>query len=478
MASTETVPTQMSVERYYADTDVQRRMLEYCGGTTPTAVYVAGYEPGGPVPGWNPASRGPALDLPSLWNQNCDIARSLWDTDHLIFFLELDYLNIDRADEPFTHPAEVFFKLEPAYRAASRFFRTLGMHPAVLVTGRGYHFVGQIPLTHPLIDALATVVPVTPTWYAGYSARRPHGVTAVMSARQARAAAGLGCLLEYSAHQILYETPCELMPVVFNGTVVGRGLVGRECVSIDFSHAGDPLDTRHVRIAFSSYQAHRLRPDIFGWQAASAIPPLAAIPRGKQSFATLLTRGRSLKDGIAAARGANGFLPDVTDGVDRLLRHYESSALAAFHRSFYKDRGEDGRFPKLDPADLPPCVSAPLLKPNDLLLKPEHLQHLVRSLLAHGWSAPQISALIQSKYESDHNWGDRWQVQMDARTRGEFEARVFAGMVATGADSLVDFNCVSAQEKNICPFLGCPHDLRVDRDQLVSTRTYLNESAP
>jgi hypothetical protein len=30
---------------------------------------------------------------------------------------------------------------------------------------------------------------------------------------------------------------------------------------------------------------------------------------------------------------------------------------------------------------------------------------------------------------------------------------------------MIDFNCVSAQEKHICPGVGCPHDLRVDRER-------------
>ena len=55
---------------------------------------------------------------------------------------------------------------------------------------------------------------------------------------------------------------------------------------------------------------------------------------------------------------------------------------------------------------------------------------------------------------------------MDRHTRADFDVRVFAGMLATGLDTLVDFNCASAQEKDICPRTGCPFDLRVDRDRL------------
>jgi len=76
-------------------------------------------------------------------------------------------------------------------------------------------------------------------------------------------------------------------------------------------------------------------------------------------------------------------------------------------------------------------------------------------------------ALVQASYEVDHAWGDRWCVRMDSRTRAEFDVRVFGGLVVTGDDRLLDFNCVSAQEKGICPRDVCQFDLRIDRDRLM-----------
>ena len=47
--------------------------------------------------------------------------------------------------------------------------------------------------------------------------------------------------------------------------------------------------------------------------------------------------------------------------------------------------------------------------------------------------------------------------------------RAFAGLVHTGADRLIDFNCVSTQEKGMCPG-GCHHDLRDDVRRLSERR--------
>jgi hypothetical protein len=130
-------------------------------------------------------------------------------------------------------------------------------------------------------------------------------------------------------------------------------------------------------------------------------------------------------------------------------------------------RMPDGGVRHLDRGRVPPCVAAPLARPNDLLLKPEFIQHVVRYLMSRGWHAAEIAALVQRQYEMDFGWGDRW-TRMHPRTRAEFDVRVFAGLLAAGADPLIDFNCVSAQEKRVCPRRGCPYDLRRDRDRLAA----------
>jgi hypothetical protein len=462
-----------AVADYYRDEDVRARILEYCGATTmrpPTAAYLKAFDPAGAeAPTWESSIAAPPSEFTRLLEHGSDVSRSLWDTERLLFFLELDYQNVDYPAEPFVHPADVFLKLESAYRAVGSVFAGLHLRTRPLVTGRGYHFVGQIPLSDPLVDRLAALAAETPAWLESHPARRPPGVTAEIDERQARAATGLGLLLEYAAHLVLAQArESSPLPVVFNGTVVGRGVHGRECVSIDVSHAGDPLDIRHLRTAFSPYQWHRRRPDIFGADVAAGVPPLVTLPRGRQSLMTMLLAGRDLDAGLRGAHATRTFLPNVAKGVGRLLKSYEASRLATFHRAFYDARraGGAGGRTRAVPA-VPPCVGAALAQPNDLLLKPEHVQHLVRDLLSRGWPAAEIAALVQSKYEEDHGWGDRW-TRLDRRTRAEFDVRVFAGLVATGADTLVDFNCVSAQEKDLCPRTGCQYDLTRDRDRLLA----------
>lgn len=460
----------MTAEEYYKHDDVQARLREGCGARgedEATAVYVAAMDPAvRRLPTWDVAERRLPEDIAPFLARGLDISRSLWDRAYLIVMIELDYLNPDFPAEPFLHPVEIFFKMEPAYEAARRVLRTLGLHLRTTVTGRGYQFAGQVPLDDDVVSALGQLVEEPPAWLPSAGRWREAGLAASITERHARAWSGLGLLLEYLAHAVLQEAaPRSAIPVVFNGTVVGSGRVGRECVSIDFSHAGDPLPARHMRLAFSTYQWHRQRPDIFGAHAAAVTPPLATILRGRETLMTMMTRGRGLDEGVAAAHAADGTLPTVTRGVRALLESYCSSPLARFHTAFHDARRTSRPLRAIDEGVTPPCVTATLARPNDLLLKPEHIQHVVRVLRSLGWDPADIAALVESRYREDHGWGDRW-TWMDPRSRADFDARVFAGLLATGRDTLVDFNCVSAQEKDICPRSGCGFDLRHDRDRL------------
>jgi hypothetical protein len=465
----------LSAVEYYRDAAVRARVLEFCGATgslPPTAAYVVVFDPGmKPFPTWDTSRRLSFADgVP--WDDGQDLSRSLWDTAHLVFFIELDYLNVDQRDEPFRHPADVLVALEPSYQAMRVVLARFRLGTACFASGRGYHFVGVVPLDDPVVDELAALMPTTPSWWHTHRARRPAGVRAEISERQARAADGLGLLVEHAAHLVLRKARrSSPTPVVFNGTKVGRGLNGRSCVSIDFSHAGDPLDARFVRTGFSTYQWHRYRPDIFGEAVARSIRPWAVVPRRERALLDLLAEGRSLAAARRAAQATSGALPDVSSGVGELLAHYRHSRLGYFHQRFLHALAPAitaGSIRPLPP--LPACGTTALSAPNDLLLQPAHLQHLTRLLLVRGWNPAHIAALVQSRYQADHAWGDRWQ-RLHAETRAAFDVRVFAGLVETGLDTLTDFNCVSAQEKDLCPGATCSYNLLRDCAELSSRRT-------
>ena len=461
---------------YYLDPHVRQRMREYCGDTgdgAMTAVYLAaltGAE--SPRPTWDYATLHTPDALDTLLVEGADISRSLWDTRGLLVHLDIDYQNTDYPGEAWHHPADVFFKIEPVYRAVQHMLRRFDLPLVAVMTGQGYHFTGIIPLDSPVIDRLAQLVPAMPNWLPTVAERHP-GLRHELTLRHARAYAGLGLLMEFFAHGVMRRarrrTP---VPIVLNGTVVGSGLAGRDCVSIDLSCYGDPLDVRHIRVAFGAYQKHCFRPDVVGVQAATEVPPLVAVPRCG-ALAPLPMDGRDVRHAARAARTRSAALPQAARGVGQLVDAYLGSSLAEFHRAFYATRrrtpdGRDQLFREVRLADLPHCVARPLSAPNDLLLRPAHVQHVTRWFLAEGVAPRDIAALVQSRYEADFDWGEHWR-RGDAETRAEFDVRVFAGLIAAGVDGAVDFNCRSAQDKGLCPSEPCGHDLRVDQQRLLAT---------
>ena len=303
----------MTVKEYYRHPAVRARIREYCGGTDGgplTCAHLVALTPGEAMPTWESATRHPPEDLDRLLDDGADVARSMLDAESLIFYLDLDYLNADHPAEAFLHSADVFFTLEPTYRAAHDVLRSFGMAPLEVVTGRGHHFAGRIPWSDPVIQHLADLAPEVPAWHASIASRHPACTHHTLDERQARAAFGLGMLTEHLAHRILRRAaPRSATPVVLNGTEVGAGPTGRACVSIDLSYAGDPLDTRNIRVAFGAYQLHQLRADIFGSAVATMVPTMIAVPRAHQSLYRVLTNGRFPPAGSACGGGSGGSPP-------------------------------------------------------------------------------------------------------------------------------------------------------------------------
>lgn len=463
---------------YYSHPAVRARIREYCGlnaGAHYGCVSVSAALPGSSTPSaWVPEPQLPATAVDDLLNQRADLFRSAWDRGNLLIGLDIDYLNADNLGHAFVRPAEVFEKLEATYQAVCDVLRRYGMNLFALMTGRGYQLTGRIRLNSPFVHRLAALAPAVPDWYATQGQRLPRWLEERIPPILARAYAGIGLVLEYFAHQVIgVAAGRSPIPVVLNGTNVGAGPDGREAVSIDLSFAGDPLDVRHLRVAFGAYQKHRFRPDIFGAEV-STLPPLVTIPRGGMSLAEALG-SRSPAEAVHLAESSDAYIPEVGGAAAGLIAEYARSPLARFHTDFYAVEPDDPTvwdrtYDRLDLSALPPCVAAPLAAPNDWLLRPEHIQHVTRYLMSEAWAARHIAGLVWSRYAKDFAWGERWRY-LSPRARAEFDVRVFAGMVATGLDRGVDFNCRSAQEKHLCPESGCPRDLRVYRDRLLEPVT-------
>jgi hypothetical protein len=459
------------IEKYYREPRVRQRILEFLGADrtrSPTCEYITADDEHGArrVP-------RPREELEEALGKGRDICRSLWDTKSLIAHLDVEYVNFDRPQEPYENPKRTFALQEPVVCAIKRLLRRCGIRALHVLSGRGHHFVWRIEQTSRAFQELVEIGHESPSLHRVDSRRHPpYGH--IVESRLARAFSGLGLVIEYLAQRVkrLAAADCEI-PVEFTAVEVGPYRRGREMVSLDISEYGDPLHTRAIRLPFSVY----LKPwHLFDGAVVESWMPIVFVPVHGMTLSRALQVMHAPKEVATLASRVPAEIPEQSEGMSRLLGKYKRSSLAAFHSAFFSEEHDPPeRWPEtydrtpLDP--LPPCVRNVLLYPNDLLLRPWGMRAVTRVLLALGWHPRHIAGLIRSKFERDFGWGDQW-TEYDPATRADFYVRIFSGLFATGEDDLVDFNCQSCKEEQLCPVEECAENLDTFRNLALERRNH------
>ena len=466
----------MNPNPVYNSSIVHCRMSEFLGARTkkrPTARYIT-CEAGDAEPRYLPR---PASDLAScLGSGSGEIFRSVWDSDQLLADIDIEYVNFDRTTAAFTDPHRAFSLQAPVIQAIEHLLTTYGMRYLKMQTGRGFHYVWGIDRRARAFTQLAKLgrSVVTPAMAAAYQAHNELGGPQI-GRQTANAFAGLGLVMEYVAHTIQRlaavqtKVPIQLTDVEIGSTSEATEH-GREIVSVDVSAYGDLINQRTIRMPFSSY----LKPKRYAARLPAcdrgSLPDIFAIPSPKTRTTTDFSWMRDPKRVLELAHTADARIPSGSVAMDKLISDYTQSPLAKFHTHFYAEPPHNSdawstTYDQLDVDSLLPCVRKVLLHPNDLLLRPVGIQHIVRTLLAEDWHPRHIAGLIWSKYASGDCWGDYW-MRNNASSRSDFYTRLFSGLVILGHDSLVDFNCRSHQERGLCGNQPCTNDLRQQRARL------------
>lgn len=444
-----------AAQPFYADPAVRQRLVEFSGGDTlehTTAVYLTHSD----GCAYDPRELRPPAELDWFLQRRLDIARSLADSASLLLHLDLEYVNFDSPAEAFTDPWRAFELQEPVVMQIEDLLLSWGIRPLHLITGQGHHFCWRIRKDSPLARRITALCPA-PELVVPCMARLPGILTGRIDTASQRAFSALALLAEFMAQEIkrLAAPHCPL-PVEITAVHVGPcATPRRELVSVDISEYGDPLHTRMIRMPFTAY----LKPWITGLARAcgveAEIPSIRTIPLHEMDFRQAI-KVRQVDEEVAAlARRACVRIPLQEEGTARLLEAYLASRLRRFHEHYYSTCHDPREswprtYDRTPTASLPGCARHLLEWPNDLLLKPAGMQLVTRVLLAEGWHPRHIAGLIRSKFENPvHGWGVDWSCYEPA-TRADFYTRLFAGLLATGVDRLVDFNCVSTREKGFC----------------------------
>lgn len=449
--------------------------MEYLGGNSleqVSSVYLTRCD----MPTYcNPDLKRPS-ELPYFLDNFLDVGRSLWDRKALIAHLDIEYVNFDFPAEPYLDMARSFTLQEPVILAIKKILAGYGLSFLHLVSGRGHHIVWQIPKPSAAFTKLRrlphsfTAATVNPKYCcAGLAENVPDDFR--------QGFAGLGLAMEFLALRIKAQD-CQRsdLPVELTAVTAGPLKRGREIISIDISEYGDPLQTRMIRLPFSRYLKPWVKDIGLDRQALEKMPGILMVPENNLKIERIIAVMHDPEAAAGLAKETSTRIPAVTGAMERIIKDYLRSELRKFHRWFYsQDHEPHEQWPATYDLTqlelLPPCVARILRQPNDLLLIPANIQILVRTMLALGWHPRHIAGLIRSKYERDFGWGEYW-LTYDAGSRADLYTRIFSGPFVTGKDDLIDFNCVSTQEKQMCQTPNGQCSLEPFTQSLLARRKY------
>lgn len=453
---------------YYRNDAIRDRIAEFLGGchSHSSTAYLVATDGTGSGDG-NPASVG---RLAECLAAGLEISRSLWDRDCLIADLDLEYHNFDNPAAAWEDPERCFRLQRPVFNATLRILGDAGINPLTLVSGRGFHLVWAVRRDSRAFRRLAQMGTVPPDLEARYAhARSPGGFQ--IDPRLGRAFAGLGKLMEFVFQRVsqVSRAACEI-PLQPAAIEVGPSTHGREIVSFDLSEYGDPLHSRYMRVPFSVYLKPRQLKWALGEEGVERLLPIFAIPLDGMNPLEAIRMARDPEAVLKLGGRTCMRIPEARGSMENLLDEYQSSALGAFHADFEKETRDKIDAPVEPIRPCVPCLDWPLTHPNDWLLRPAAIQHVTRVLTAQDWAPASIASLIANRYLTDDHWGDTW-LRLEPWNRAIFYTRLFAGMIATGTDELIDMNCVSHKEKGYCMVSECSSNLSVIRDVLAEKRS-------
>jgi len=464
-----------AVTAYYRSAAVRERIFEFCGGDPFTCEYMVGF--GEPLV--RRGYRRPIklvtgrADFEELMEEGLDLFRSVWDKKGTLAVWDVEYFNLDTWRGLYRKQVEYFELMEPSYQAIRSLFRRYGIEHINDTTSSGYHFLSFVPFSSPVHRKLERIGHLEPELAAKYAQRRNDDDKRLrrLPRRAGLGYSGMGRLHEFLSQAVIFRTRgLSPVPVTVSDTAVSRSKRGREGMSMDITQYADPLYMRDIRTTFSTHQKHKVYIGKVGAALAESMPVYATVPRGNLDIRELYRIRRNLRAAAEHARGCSGTIPDASAGWERLIDDYRRSTLFAFHRDFdsvsqYPRSRWAATYLGLDLEKLPPCVAQALRNPNWSLLVPTNIRNLCRFFLSLGWHPKHIAGLLRARYEEDLGWDTDWN-KYDPSTRADFWARVYCGMVCTGADDLADFNCIAHQSRGFCPNHWCGQRLEDYRERL------------
>ncbi|MFN4805155.1 MAG: hypothetical protein ACK56K_17075 [Akkermansiaceae bacterium] len=444
------------MDDYYGNSHVRDRLVEYAGGFGGAGI-TSDFFSQCDADIFSEDSICHSRDLDWFLDAGKEIARSLSDSQSLLIHFDVEYVNFDSPILVFSDPERAFQIQQPVIVVIEELLLKWGITPLHLLTGQGHHFVWRVPHYSETESLLEKLAPAQ-EWIREAYERTACKIEFKNCGGSLRSFIGLGMVMEYLANEVkrLAEERT-IVPVDTTAVISGPWKYGkpREIVSLDISEYGDPMHSRMIRMPFTKYMKTQ-RTWISGFfDDFYQHPDMFVIPLYEMNVQEALKIRHDKNAVMDLAKRASVRIPDESIGMDRLISEYLNSSLKKFHEEYYDQEQYPPEqwhltYARSNFGSLPSCVRKILENPNDQLLKPAEIQMVVRSLLAESWHPRHIAGLIRSRLaDPNAGWENAWD-HYDPGIRAEFYTRLFAGQVADGIDRLIDYNCTSSQEKDLC----------------------------
>lgn len=376
-------------------------------------------------------------DLPQVIGSNplTEIFSSLWQADALgqeqieaqerlptrtLMVIDVEHYHNTDPGKALRDQKGVFDLMDPSYRMISHELRSYGINHMVVMTGRGYHFVTQIPHTSDVMDALVEIGQhIDPSIISAQSTipigtKRDRAVP--LKAQQAHRGAA------YLAHYIVTKTirnirQESLIPIQVSD-------MGTEGIAMDLT----PNLIRNVHncvvgIPGSLYLKPLIKAAHSAPENIGNIPLLTRLPKAK-NFQEILNLDTSMKIRQSLHQSAeyldaiDSSIPDGSDGVRKLILDYKRSNIRQLHRILGEVAGDppevwDHTYRKYaDIAQGDGYLQWAFANANDKMLNPDVLNYVLNTLFDR-WGgqndltiAAHIRTFLLSMYEDPRfNWG-------------------------------------------------------------------------
>lgn len=382
-----------------------------------------------------PAKSIKPWQLPYLLNQgpSAEIFQSLWQADapgqeHAsweekipsrgILFWDIEYYHNFEPSRALSNPWDVFSRLEPVYQTMQEVLGNYGINSMAVMSGRGYHFVTQVPYYAPamerLIEAGGTLEPDIGKVQS----------TVTFDSKRDRPIPPLS--------QIAFKGATRLQQFVFNK--VQRETQERTNLPInisDMGYEGISLDNttmvRHVGSGKMGVMGSLyVKPVLFDYYNSGDRRLILRIPRSVNGR-ELMPVNDALNTRLSYSRTAEffrdipGAMPDGSEGVEKLFRDYQRSGLRRLHMAIDAEQGDQRSdwwrtYRNYDGiAQNIPGMSEIIAEANPRLLQPETLNYALNALF-DSWGgkrepkvAGHVAGFLCAVYEDGRfNWGRRF----------------------------------------------------------------------